>query len=461
MILQRIRNGSHSSGLWRKIGAIPGAIQLFDGHGHPLPRRFSRPWWKSVVKQCGNGWRRMLLPAGYPASVHPYYTHFTLWNFLQLSLGSAAGVLATQSVLYGLGLTSTTGGSLALSATLNWIIKDGLGQIGGIALMAYLGDRFDVQTKRYRFLAALLLKVAALVECLVPLVPRHFVLTASLANVLKNVCWMTASATRAQIHRHLTNRDNLGDVTGRTAAQNTLASLIGTGLGALLSTLYVSASVTGQEISPLMAVSRCLSLVIPLSILSLLAAYRSCLYVISPRLTTDRLTTLTRTLFTEIIGPHKEIRDLVRLGSLSRYLYNPETICWREPFLWIRRHPKASEPHLKIEPLLRNEGELRSAWMAPNGDYWIRIDNDSKTISIWFNERVQSDETIFKGLLVAMLSRHLLAQQIVVQPSEVADIIDRLFEDILAAFVSRGWQLADIDIGPRHPLRTPMGDKED
>lgn len=42
---------------------------------------------------------------------------------------SAIGVLSTQSLLYAMGLGA---GSVPLAAALNWIIKDGIGQIGGI-----------------------------------------------------------------------------------------------------------------------------------------------------------------------------------------------------------------------------------------------------------------------------------------------------------------------------------------
>lgn len=42
-------------------------------------------------------------------------------------LSTICGVLSMQSLLYAIGLSS---GSVPLAATLNWIIKDGLGQLG-------------------------------------------------------------------------------------------------------------------------------------------------------------------------------------------------------------------------------------------------------------------------------------------------------------------------------------------
>lgn len=51
-------------------------------------------------------------------------------------VGSANGVLSTQALLYAMGLGA---GAIPLAAALNWIIKDGVGQIGGIVFARYVG----------------------------------------------------------------------------------------------------------------------------------------------------------------------------------------------------------------------------------------------------------------------------------------------------------------------------------
>ena len=45
-------------------------------------------------------------------------------------------------------------GALPLAATLNWIIKDGMGQFGGILFASLVNNKFDADPKRWRMVAA-------------------------------------------------------------------------------------------------------------------------------------------------------------------------------------------------------------------------------------------------------------------------------------------------------------------
>lgn len=124
----------------------------------------------------------------------------------------------------------------AASATINWILKDGLGQAGGIALVALLGSKLDSHAKSLRFHSSLLLVVGSAFEFAVPWLTSEFGLgaflpVAAVANVAKNVSWMLMSATRAHFMRQMALKGNLGDLTGKAASQMTLATLIGTTAG--------------------------------------------------------------------------------------------------------------------------------------------------------------------------------------------------------------------------------------
>lgn len=74
---------------------------------------------------------RYFLPKGYPESVGNGYFNYVSGQSLNLFLSSAGSVLSMQSLLYAIGLGA---GSIPLAATLNWIIKDGMGQLGGSIL---------------------------------------------------------------------------------------------------------------------------------------------------------------------------------------------------------------------------------------------------------------------------------------------------------------------------------------
>jgi hypothetical protein len=180
-----------------------------------------------------------ILPKGYPHSVRNGYSTFIKGQITSNTLSTAAGVLSMQSLLYamsiGMGVGSggmdSAGGSLALAATLNWVIKDGLGQLGGVVFASFVSNRFDADPKRWRLLATLSMDLASFIELLTPLAPAYFLLIASVANIGKNVSFLAASASRAAIHKSFALQENLADVTAKTGSQSIMSSLAGTSLG--------------------------------------------------------------------------------------------------------------------------------------------------------------------------------------------------------------------------------------
>lgn len=442
-VIQRLRNDGC---LWQKFSPHRQKI-LLDAQGKVVPARFVWPWWLIARGSVRVRLQRALLPEDYPASVHHNYLAYSGWNFVHMIFSSTMGVLSTQSLLFGLGLSSGTS-SLALSSTINWILKDGLGQLGGIGLVAYLGGRFDVQAQRYRFLAAVFLKISCFLEMLVPLWPQGFILTAALANVVKNVSWMATSATRAQIQRHFALRDNLGDISGKTASQNTLASLIGTGLGVLVSSLFLS----GSGIPAETIVMRCLVLSVPLSLMSLWMCYQSCTFAISPRITLSRFHTLCRHLFAEVFSRRSLQPCQETLGQLKRYILCPETIVRREPILF--------RPVSPVVPVLIDPDVLDLVLDDAERDcpFWIRLKEDS-TISIWFAVTAHESD-ILRGLFSVELIRHFMSQKIPFAMASIHDLVSTMFPVLETALVDRGWCLDDINVGLRRPIRI-LTDQDD
>jgi hypothetical protein len=68
-----------------------------------------------------------------------------------------------------------------------------------------------------------------------PLSPGNFILIAGIANVGKNISWLSASATRAAIHRSFALKENLADITAKSGSQSVTTSLLGTTLGVAIS----------------------------------------------------------------------------------------------------------------------------------------------------------------------------------------------------------------------------------
>ena len=210
------------------------------------------------------------VPAQYPNSVQqPGYTYYATYGCIAAIAGSASMVLSTQTLLCTMmscatgvehSSLTTTAASTAAGA-LNWVLKDGIGQLGGIIVASYMGQlrSLDSNPKRYRMFAAILLDAAALMELSTPLgvmmVSSSIVVPmACVATLCKNVGFIMASASRATIHQSLciptnsrlehgisssaapsTIPNNLADVTAKFASQSTAAGLFGTMFGITLS----------------------------------------------------------------------------------------------------------------------------------------------------------------------------------------------------------------------------------
>jgi len=182
---------------------------------------------------------RHLLPKGYPGAVAPSYANYAVWTALGSAASSAAGVLSMQALLHAVGAGM---GAVPLAAALQWVIKDGLGQLGGVLFVSFVNTRFDSDAKRWRMASALALEASTLLEVLTPAFPALFLPLAAVANAGKNISMLSASATRAGIHQSLSTAGNLADVTAKAGSQTVAASLAGTSLGIAMSPLVGSAT---------------------------------------------------------------------------------------------------------------------------------------------------------------------------------------------------------------------------
>ncbi len=204
---------------------------------------------KSITETIQNTQDKVLhhlLPAGYPTSVQSGYSTYVSYCFLANTASTITMVLSTQTLLLAIGVG--TQHAAPISATLNWIIKDGIGQFGGILFASKISVQtttsIDSDPKRWRMVSAIAMDCAMMMELATIAFPSgsssgSFLLLASVANIGKNIAFLTASASRAKLHQSLTKKDNLGDVTGKATSQSIVASLIGTGMGIAISPLLL------------------------------------------------------------------------------------------------------------------------------------------------------------------------------------------------------------------------------
>lgn len=180
------------------------------------------------------------LPNDYPQSVNPGYLKFSMLISLSAVSITLMSFISTQALFVALGST-TTNASL-YSAAYTWVLKDGIGQLGGIIFAGKYGKSFDQDVKKWRFLAMLAMNVAIIIEMVTLKFPGAFIYLASLANIGKNVTFLCASATRANINLRFARRNNIGDIASKAVTQFTASSLTGIGIGLIISKAFNIAS---------------------------------------------------------------------------------------------------------------------------------------------------------------------------------------------------------------------------
>lgn len=332
----------------------------------------------------------LLLPVKYPYSVANGYLGFVSFCFTASIAGSASMVLSTQTLLLAVGIVGqTSSGSAGLMAgALNWVMKDFIGQLGGIMFASKMGKTkaFDSDPKRWRMVAATALDGATLLEILSPLCHSSLVLPiASVANIGKNIGFLTASASRASLHQSLAVSGNLGDVTVKSGSQSMLASLVGTSLGIGLST------VLDHDFVNFGICFVCLS-----------AIHQGCTYLSLQNVPLAHFNRNRLHLAMEYyIQNNQTTPSPVDIAKIEKFV--PALSC------------DSSKEWLHIGRPLRdvcptpNEFENCLA-CAPNEAYLVRIDKNTEDMDlIYFHEAKKRD--IFRGLYHACLIRHHRTQQ--------------------------------------------------
>ena len=227
------------------------------------------------------------LPARYPYSVASGYASYAQYSFVASVAGSASLVLSTQTLLLAVGVvgSSSPASASVLAGAWNWVLKDGMGQLGGVLFASRVGQSqwLDVYPKQARLVSAVCLDLANGMELLTPLLilspttastgaaaagfgltsSQGVLIVASLANVLKNIGFLTASASRAALHQALTTTTtttatsssnhagggshNLADVTAKAGTQAMAAGLLGTAVGLAVSASLLAVGSTATE----------------------------------------------------------------------------------------------------------------------------------------------------------------------------------------------------------------------
>jgi len=190
-----------------------------------------RQFLKDHVKRL----RSVVMTLFVPQQVQSNYIYYLKWKFVHRIFSSAIQFQATQAMLQAIGIGAKR--SLTSTATLNWVLKDGLGRLSKFIYTAILGPAFDADLKRVRFSTSVLFSLSVGVELLTPVFPRKFLLLASMANIAKSISMAAYVATSSAIHQSFAVADNLGDVSAKSQIQTVCFDNIGLALAACLNLL--------------------------------------------------------------------------------------------------------------------------------------------------------------------------------------------------------------------------------
>ena len=156
-------------------------------------------------------------------------------------------MFATQSLLYSLGIGASK--TLAASAAVNWMLKEGLGKAARMGVSTSFAQNLDSDIKvcpyqsanlqsmhreqtsvswqtrgrcmqRVRFTCALFFGVCLGAEFMTPYVPHLFVLLAGISNIGKAVAIAAYTSTKPAILKSFACNEHISDVAARGQAQN-------------------------------------------------------------------------------------------------------------------------------------------------------------------------------------------------------------------------------------------------
>lgn len=191
-----------------------------------------------ICTKCNDLATSLLLPEGFPESVTSDYLEYSLWRGVQGIAAQISGVLATQAMLYAIGLGK---GAIPTAAAVNWVLKDGIGYLSKIMLSKF-GRHFDVNPKGWRLFADLLENAAFGMEILTPAFPHLFVPIGAFAGAGRSAAALIQAATRSCFYAGFAAQRNFAEVIAKGEAQGMVSKSIGIMLGIALANAVQSST---------------------------------------------------------------------------------------------------------------------------------------------------------------------------------------------------------------------------
>ncbi|KAK7252603.1 hypothetical protein RIF29_36673 [Crotalaria pallida] len=180
-----------------------------------------------LLFKCRDLFVRVMLPEGFPNSVTSDYLEYSLWRAVQGVASQVSAVLATQALLYAVGLGK---GAIPTAAAINWVLKDGIGYLSKIMLSNF-GRHFDVNPKGWRLFADLLENAAFGLEMCTPAFPYLFVPIGAVAGASRSAAALIQASTRSCFFAGFAAQRNFAEVIAKGEVQGMASKFIGIMVG--------------------------------------------------------------------------------------------------------------------------------------------------------------------------------------------------------------------------------------
>ncbi|TPX50491.1 hypothetical protein SeLEV6574_g00864 [Synchytrium endobioticum] len=170
--------------------------------------------------------RTLFLPIGYPSSVHPTYAKVHFWQFIETYIGSMVGVLCSEAMLtsLGVGAPAAAGGAVAIQ----WVLKDGFGEIGKLFFIQRYAKSFDSHPKSWKILGEVSSLTGSLIQICTVISPSSaFLPLASLGYACRSIHFSVWAATHMTFTRNFALQGNVGDIVAKDDSQMSVAHLLG------------------------------------------------------------------------------------------------------------------------------------------------------------------------------------------------------------------------------------------
>ncbi|GBE87872.1 DUF647-domain-containing protein [Sparassis crispa] len=184
----------------------------------------------------------MFLPINYPQSVHRSYLPFHVLQFFETVFGTVVSVLCNQALLTSVGVSAE--GSVFGAVAVQWIIKDGAGEVAKLFFIRKFAPYFDSHPKTFTLFGECIVAAGSGLQIATLLVnpsPGNFLLCAAGGNVFKLIGYAIWFTTHIKFMRYFAQYGNTGDVAAKDESQASIAQLTGYAAGIGLLTVSHSA----------------------------------------------------------------------------------------------------------------------------------------------------------------------------------------------------------------------------